>query len=57
MAKAIRELEVQGPVKNCLMALFTFELTSSSNKNAPFKKHYEGEISKHATEWSPKVSS
>lgn len=57
MAKAIRELEVQGPVKNCLMALFTFELTSSSNKNAPFKKQYEGEISKHATKWSPEVSS
>jgi hypothetical protein len=57
VAKAIRELEVEEPVKNCLMALFTFELTSSSNKNAPFKKQYEGDISKYAAEWSPEVSS
>ncbi len=57
MAKAIRELKVEEPVQNCLKALFTFELTSSSNKNAPFKKQYEGFISQYATEWSPEVSS
>lgn len=35
------------------MALFTFELTSSSNKNAPFKKNYESEVSKHSAQWTP----
>ena len=56
MAKAIGELEVDGPTRSCLMALFTFELTSSSNKNAPFKKQYETEISKYAAEWSPEAA-
>lgn len=56
VAKAIGELEFEGPVKSCLMALFTFELTSSSNKNAPFKKQYETEISKYAAKWSPEAA-
>jgi len=56
VAKAIGELEAEGPVKSCLLALFTFELTSSSNKNAPFKKQYETDISKYATGWSPEAA-
>lgn len=49
MARSINSLDAEPEVKECLQALFTFELTSSSNKNAPFKKSYESEISKHAS--------
>lgn len=52
MATAITSLEAEPQVKECLLALFTFELTSSGNKNAPFKKNYESEISKQADRWN-----
>ncbi len=46
VAKAIKDLEASNEVKECLMALFTFELKGTGNKNAPFKKEYRGFISK-----------
>ncbi len=48
VAKAIKDLEASNEVKECLMALFTFELKGTGNKNAPFKKEYRAYISKQA---------
>jgi hypothetical protein len=52
VARSINEVDADPAVKNCLMALFTFELTSSNNKKTPYKKTYETEISKHASDWN-----
>lgn len=48
MARAIKELDAPDAVKDCLQALFTFELKGTGNKNAPFKKEYRAVIAKQA---------
>lgn len=52
VARSIGNLETEPAVRDCLMALFTFELTSSNNRNAPFKKAYENEIARYAHNWN-----
>lgn len=46
VAKAIKELDTSEEIKECLIALFNFELKGTGNKNAPFKKEYRTAISK-----------
>jgi hypothetical protein len=53
VAKAIAELTDELPVKQCLQALFSYELENAQLKTPHFSERYEKELTKHAKQWSP----
>lgn len=52
VARAITELQEDLPIKQCLMALFSFELENADLKMPAFNDRYEKEIIKYSKAWT-----
>lgn len=55
VARAIAELREDPAVRQCLQALFSYELENAELKMPAFNEKYDKEIEKYAKAWMPPV--